>query len=113
MPKTDHTIYYTLTDEAPSLATCSLLPIVRLFTSAADITVKITDISLAGRMLVAFADYLTDDQKIEDGLAFLGDLTQDPGANIIKFCVCLLSPFAPGPGGGDPTPRLIMSCSSS
>ena len=85
MPKTDHTIYYTLTDEAPSLATCSLLPIVRLFTSAADITVKITDISLAGRVLVAFADYLTDDQKIEDGLAFLGDLTQDPGANIIKL----------------------------
>ena len=85
MPKTDHTIYYTLTDEAPSLATCSLLPIVRLFTSAADITVKITDISLAGRILVAFTDYLTDDQKIEDGLAFLGDLTQDPGANIIKL----------------------------
>lgn len=79
------TIYYTLTDEAPSLATCSLLPIVRTFTSAAGIDVKITDISLAGRILSAFGDFLEEDQKITDGLAFLGELTQDPSANIIKL----------------------------
>jgi isocitrate dehydrogenase len=80
-----NTIYYTLTDEAPSLATCSLLPIVRTFTSAADIDVKITDISLAGRVLAGFPDYLQEEQRIQDGLAFLGELTQDPGANIIKL----------------------------
>jgi isocitrate dehydrogenase len=82
---TSNTIYYTLTDEAPSLATCSLLPIVRTFTSAADIDVKITDISLAGRILASFSDYLTPEQRVEDGLAFLGALTQDPNANIIKL----------------------------
>ncbi|RVU32431.1 NADP-dependent isocitrate dehydrogenase [Neptunomonas marina] len=82
---TKQTIYYTLTDEAPSLATCSLLPIVRAFTSAADIDIKITDISLAGRILASFPDNLNDDQKVEDGLAFLGNLTQDPDANIIKL----------------------------
>lgn len=82
---TKQTIYYTLTDEAPSLATCSLLPIVRAFTSAADIEIKITDISLAGRILASFPDNLSDDQKVEDGLAFLGNLTQDPDANIIKL----------------------------
>ncbi|WP_415900994.1 NADP-dependent isocitrate dehydrogenase [Neptuniibacter sp. QD48_11] len=79
------TIYYTLTDEAPSLATCSLLPIVRAFTSAADIDVKITDISLAGRVLSAFPEKLTAEQRVEDGLKFLGELTQDPEANIIKL----------------------------
>lgn len=82
---TKQTIYYTLTDEAPSLATCSLLPIVRAFTSAANIGIKITDISLAGRILASFPDNLNDDQKVEDGLAFLGNLTQDPDANIIKL----------------------------
>ena len=85
MTTNKHTIYYTLTDEAPSLATCSLLPIVRAFTSAAGIDVKITDISLAGRVLSAFPENLTDEQKVEDGLAFLGDLTQDPDANIVKL----------------------------
>ncbi|OMH33909.1 NADP-dependent isocitrate dehydrogenase [Motiliproteus sp. MSK22-1] len=80
-----HTIYYTLTDEAPSLATCSLLPIVRTFTSAAGIGVKISDISLGSRILSAFPEYLSEDQKVEDGLAFLGKLTQDPSANIIKL----------------------------
>ncbi len=81
----ENTIYYTLTDEAPALATCSLLPIVRVFTSAADIDVKITDISLAGRILATFPDYLQPEQQVEDGLAFLGELTQDPNANIIKL----------------------------
>lgn len=85
MSNNANTIYYTLTDEAPALATASLLPIVRKFTNAAGIDVKITDISLAGRVLAGFSDRLTDEQKQEDGLAFLGQLTQDPNANIIKL----------------------------
>ncbi len=85
MTSNSSTIYYTLTDEAPSLATCSLLPIVRTFTSAAGIDVKITDISLAGRILASFPEYLSDEQQVQDGLAFLGALTQDPDANIIKL----------------------------
>ncbi|MFW1677774.1 NADP-dependent isocitrate dehydrogenase [Pontibacter sp. JAM-7] len=85
MTTNKHTIYYTLTDEAPSLATCSLLPIVRTFTSCANIDVQITDISLASRVLSAFPENLTESQKVEDGLAFLGDLTQDPDANIVKL----------------------------
>jgi isocitrate dehydrogenase len=79
------TIYYTLTDEAPALATCSLLPIVRIFTKAAGIDVKVTDVSLAGRILSAFTDKLPEDQRVVDGLAFLGELTQEPTANIIKL----------------------------
>ncbi|MCL4104220.1 UNVERIFIED_CONTAM: hypothetical protein GTU68_035082 [Idotea baltica] len=79
------TIYYTLTDEAPALATCSLLPIVRAFTRAAGIDVKVTDVSLAGRILSAFTDQLPEDQRVSDGLAFLGELTQEPTANIIKL----------------------------
>ncbi|MFT4518488.1 MAG: isocitrate dehydrogenase [Halioglobus sp.] len=79
------TIYYTLTDEAPALATCSLLPIVRVFTESAGIDVKVTDVSLAGRILSAFSDKLNDDQQVPDGLAFLGELTQEPTANIIKL----------------------------
>ncbi|WP_432473490.1 NADP-dependent isocitrate dehydrogenase [Amphritea sp. HPY] len=85
MTTNNQTIYYTLTDEAPSLATCSLLPIVRTFTAAAGIDVKISDISLASRILSTFPDNLKDDQKADDGLAFLGKLTQDPSANIIKL----------------------------
>jgi isocitrate dehydrogenase len=79
------TIYYTLTDEAPALATCSLLPIVRVFTQAAGIEVKVTDVSLAGRILSGFTDKLEDAQKVTDGLKFLGELTQEPTANIIKL----------------------------
>ena len=85
MTTSNQVIYYTLTDEAPSLATCSLLPIVRVFTSAVGIDVKISDISLAGRILSSFPEKLTADQQVEDGLAFLGKLTQDPKANIIKL----------------------------
>lgn len=85
MSSNSNTIYYTLTDEAPSLATCSLLPIVRTFTSTAGIDVKITDISLAGRILAAFPETLKEEQRVQDGLAFLGKLTQDPGANIVKL----------------------------
>jgi len=85
MSGTETTIYYTLTDEAPSLATCSLLPVVRTFTAAAGIEVEVTDISLAGRVLASFPECLSEDQRVEDGLAFLGGLTQDPSANIIKL----------------------------
>lgn len=85
MTTTNQTIYWTLTDEAPSLATCSFLPIVRTFTSSAGIDVKISDISLAGRVLSAFPEKLSEEQRVEDGLKFLGELTQSPDANIIKL----------------------------
>ncbi|MCJ8340537.1 MAG: NADP-dependent isocitrate dehydrogenase [Pseudomonadales bacterium] len=85
MATSNQTIYYTLTDEAPALATCSLLPIIRTFTAAANIDIKMTDLSLAGRVLAAFPEQLCDEQKVDDDLAFLSDLTQDPNANIIKL----------------------------
>ena len=78
-------IIYTLTDEAPLLATCSLLPIIRTFTAAAGIQVEKRDISLAARILAGFPDRLSDEQKVDDHLAELGRLTQDPGTNIIKL----------------------------
>ncbi len=78
-------IIYTLTDEAPLLATYSLLPVIRTFTSAAGIDVEESDISVAARILAEFSDYLTDDQKVEDNLAELGRLTQVPDTNIIKL----------------------------
>ncbi|WP_116473011.1 NADP-dependent isocitrate dehydrogenase [Zobellella maritima] len=79
------TIVYTLTDEAPALATYSLLPIVRTFTSVAGIDVTLSDISLAARILAAFPERLSEEQRVVDGLAELGELTQDPHANIIKL----------------------------
>jgi isocitrate dehydrogenase len=78
-------IIYTLTDEAPALATASLLPIIRTFASSADIEVDLSDISLAARILAAFPERLTEEQRVEDGLAFLGELAKDPDANIIKL----------------------------
>lgn len=78
-------IIYTETDEAPALATHSFLPIVQAFTSKADIEVETKDISLAGRILAVFPDYLNDDQKIEDALATLGSMVKTPEANIIKL----------------------------
>ncbi|MDP2144275.1 MAG: NADP-dependent isocitrate dehydrogenase [Gallionella sp.] len=78
-------IIYTLTDEAPRLATYSLLPIVQAFTKAAGIAVETRDISLAGRILANFPDQLTDAQKIADELTELGELTLKPEANIIKL----------------------------
>ncbi len=78
-------IIYTWTDEAPMLATCSLLPILRKFTSAAGIEVELKDISLAGRILSHFPECLNEDQQVEDALAELGDLAKTPGANIIKL----------------------------
>lgn len=78
-------IIYTKTDEAPALATYSLLPIVKAFASAADIDVELSDISLAGRILANFPDYLTEEQRISDALSELGELTQSPETNIIKL----------------------------
>jgi len=79
------TIIYTKTDEAPALATYSFLPIVQAFTKHSGITVETRDISLAGRIIANFGDYLTDDQKIGDALSELGALTLTPEANIIKL----------------------------
>ena len=78
-------IYYTLTDEAPFLATHSFLPVVKAFTRSANIEIEVPDISLAGRILANFPDYLRDDQKVPDALAELGDLATKPEANIIKL----------------------------
>ncbi|MCO7222768.1 NADP-dependent isocitrate dehydrogenase [Pleionea sp. CnH1-48] len=78
-------IIYTLTDEAPALATQSLLPIIKAFTQAAGIDVETRDISLAGRIIANFPEKLTDDQKISDALAELGEMAKTPEANIIKL----------------------------
>ncbi len=78
-------IIYTQTDEAPALATHSLLPIVNAFTQAADIAVETRDISLAGRIIANFPDKLTEEQRISDALAELGELAKTPEANIIKL----------------------------
>src|SRR5476649_527772 len=79
------TIIYTLTDEAPALATRSFLPIVQAFTKHAGINVETRDISLAGRILAAFSDKLPEAQRVPDALAELGALTLRPEANIIKL----------------------------
>lgn len=78
-------IIYTLTDEAPLLATASLLPIIRTFTAAAGIDVELSNISVAARVLAEFPEYLDESQRIEDNLAKLGKLTQEPDTNIIKL----------------------------
>ena len=79
------TIIYTLTDEAPLLATYALLPIIRTFADPAGIDVETSDISVAARILAEFSDYLNEDQRVPDNLAELGKLTQLPEANIIKL----------------------------
>jgi isocitrate dehydrogenase len=79
------TIIYTKTDEAPALATYSFLPIIRAFTDAAGIDVELRDISLAGRILANFPENLSDEQRIGDDLAELGELARTPDANIIKL----------------------------
>lgn len=78
-------IIYTETDEAPALATYSFLPIVKAFASAANVAVETRDISLSGRIIANFPDKLTDEQKISDALAELGELAKTPEANIIKL----------------------------
>jgi isocitrate dehydrogenase len=79
------TIIYTFTDEAPALATYSLLPIVKAFTQAANVVVETRDISLAGRILASFPEYLREDQRQPDALAQLGELAKTPEANLIKL----------------------------
>ena len=78
-------IIYTKTDEAPALATYSFLPIIEAFTKTASIEVASKDISLAGRILALFPEYLTDEQKVADALSELGELAKKPEANIIKL----------------------------
>jgi len=79
------TIIYTKTDEAPALATYSLLPIIQSFVSTGDIKIETKDISLAARILANFPDYLTEDQQVSDALTELGELAKKPEANIIKL----------------------------
>ena len=78
-------IIYTFTDEAPALATYSLLPIIEAFTASSDIDVETRDISLAGRVLSSFPESLGADQQVPDHLAELGKLATTPEANIIKL----------------------------
>ncbi|ESA35236.1 isocitrate dehydrogenase [Leptolyngbya sp. Heron Island J] len=78
-------IIYTLTDEAPALATYSFLPIIKTFTNAANVTVETSDISLAGRIIANFPEALTAEQRLPDALAELGELAKTPVANIIKL----------------------------
>jgi len=78
-------IIYTITDEAPALATYSLLPIIQAYTASSGINVETRDISLAGRILANFPKYLKEEQRIEDALAELGELAKTPEANIIKL----------------------------
>ena len=81
----DPTIIYTQTDEAPALATYSLLPIIRKFTASSGINVETRDISLAGRIISQFPEFLKEEQRIDDALAELGELAKTPEANIIKL----------------------------
>ncbi|GGI88900.1 NADP-dependent isocitrate dehydrogenase [Shewanella gelidii] len=85
MKDTLSTIIYTETDEAPALATLSLLPMIKTFTKAAGVNVETRDISLSGRVIANFPNKLTDEQKISDALAELGQLATKPEANIIKL----------------------------
>jgi isocitrate dehydrogenase len=82
---TDSTIIYTHTDEAPALATYSFLPVVQAYAATAGVTVETRDISLAGRIVASFPEWLEEGQRIADDLAELGELAKTPGANIIKL----------------------------
>ncbi len=81
----DSTIIYTHTDEAPALATYSFLPVIEAYASTAGVGVESRDISLAGRIIASFPEYLQEEQRIDDALAELGELAQRPEANIIKL----------------------------
>jgi len=85
MATDSHTIIYTHTDEAPALATKSLLPVINAFTNVAGVTVELRDISLAGRILATFPEALAPDQQISDDLDELGELVNRPEANVIKL----------------------------
>ena len=78
-------ILYTIVDEAPELASASLLPIIRSFAKAANVSVGTKDISLAGRIISTFPEFLTEDQRQSDDLAELGQLVKTPDANVIKL----------------------------
>ena len=78
-------IIYTKTDEAPALATYSFLPIVKAFTKSSGINIETKDISLAGRILANFPDFLNDNQRVSNDLTELGELAKKPEANIIKL----------------------------
>ena len=82
---TDSAIIYTKTDEAPALATYSLLPIIEAYAGAAGVAVETRDISLAARIVASFPELLTDEQRVDDALAELGELAKTPAANIIKL----------------------------
>ncbi|MFJ3659713.1 NADP-dependent isocitrate dehydrogenase [Streptomyces sp. NPDC090119] len=82
---TDSTIIYTYTDEAPALATHSFLPVIQAYAAQAGVPVETRDISLAGRIIAVFPEYLAEDQRIPDALAELGDLAKTPAANIVKL----------------------------
>jgi isocitrate dehydrogenase len=82
---TESTIIYTHTDEAPALATYSFLPVISAYASTAGVAVETRDISLSGRIIASFPDYLEEGQRIHDALAELGELTEKPEANIIKL----------------------------
>ncbi|WP_217553382.1 NADP-dependent isocitrate dehydrogenase [Streptomyces sp. GbtcB6] len=82
---TDSTIIYTYTDEAPALATHSFLPVIQAYASQAGVAVDTRDISLAGRIIAVFPEYLNEDQRIPDALAELGELAKTPEANIVKL----------------------------
>ncbi|GAA2283261.1 isocitrate dehydrogenase, NADP-dependent [Streptomyces ruber] len=82
---TDSTIIYTHTDEAPALATYSFLPVIQAYAAQAGVNVDTRDISLAGRIIAVFPEYLNEDQRIPDALAELGELAKTPAANIIKL----------------------------
>ncbi len=85
MSRSTNKIIYTITDEAPALATRSLLPVVKSFTKSSNIDFDTKDISLAARILANFSEYLREDQKVEDALSLLGELAKKPEANIIKL----------------------------
>jgi len=82
---TNPDIVYTKVDEAPELASASLLPILQRFAAAAGVSIGTKDISLAGRILATFPDFLKEDQRIADDLAELGELVKTPDANVIKL----------------------------
>ena len=85
MAQTHSKIIYTQVDEAPALATFSLLPIIKAYTQSSQIEIETRDISLAGRILANFPDNLSHEQKINDDLTYLGELANKPEANIIKL----------------------------
>ncbi|MDZ4055397.1 MAG: NADP-dependent isocitrate dehydrogenase, partial [Polynucleobacter sp.] len=85
MASANSKIIYTLTDEAPALATCAFLPIISAFAKPAGVEIVQSDISVAARILAEFSDYLTDAQKVPDNLAELGKMTLLPDTNIIKL----------------------------